>query len=69
MEIKKKFGLMLKKARSEKSFSQEKLAELTKLHRTYISSIECGKRNISLVNLGKIAKALKVKLNDLLEGL
>ncbi len=69
MEIRKKFGKLLKKARLKRGFSQEKLAEISKLYRTYISSLECGKRNISLVNLEKLSKALKIKLSELLKNL
>jgi transcriptional regulator with XRE-family HTH domain len=46
--------------------SQEKLAEESGLHRTYISSIELGKRNISLANIHKIARALGVSMTELL---
>lgn len=44
------------------SISQEKLALLAELDRTYITSVERGKRNISIINLEKIAKALNVKM-------
>jgi transcriptional regulator with XRE-family HTH domain len=54
--------------RAELEISQEKLAELADLHRTYINSVECGQRNISLDNVERIAKALKMSVADLLEG-
>ena len=69
MDITKKFGKQLKKIRTKKGISQEQLAELSNLHRTYISFIECGKRNITISNIQKIAKALKVKISDLVKGL
>ncbi len=56
--IKLKFGSTVKKLRAEKSISQEKLAELSGLHRTYIGSLERGKRNVSLENINKLAIAL-----------
>lgn len=56
-----KFGSLVKKYRINQGYSQEKLAEITNLHRTYISSVERGKRSISLLNIEKIAKALNVE--------
>ena len=66
MSIIEKFGKNLKKIRTEKGISQEELAFMAKLHRTYISDVERGNRNISLMNIEKIAKALKVSPKDLL---
>jgi transcriptional regulator with XRE-family HTH domain len=66
MDIRKQFGKKLKELRLKQGLSQEKLAELCNLHRTYISSVERGKRNISLLNIEKIAKALNVDPNILL---
>ena len=65
----KKFGDRIRKLRKERQLSQEKLAELADLHRTYIGDIERGERNVSLENIEKIAKALKVKIEDLFRGL
>jgi transcriptional regulator with XRE-family HTH domain len=62
MDILKLFGLNLKTLRLEKGLSQEKLAELSELHRTYISSIELGKRNVSLKNIEAISRALDVPI-------
>jgi len=45
--------------------SQEKLAEVAKIHRTYIGSVERGERNVSLDNIYKIAKALQVDVKEL----
>ncbi len=47
-------------------FSQEYLAELTGLHRTYIGSVERGERNVSVDNMERIAGALSVDITDLL---
>lgn len=63
------FGMTLKKIRLAKGMSQEGLAAKSALDRTYISSCERGKRNISLVNISKIARALNVKPSILLKGL
>ncbi len=60
MDIIKVFGSNVRKHRTEKGFSQEKFAELCRLHRTYISDVECFRRSISLENIQKIADALKI---------
>ncbi len=67
-DIKKEFGLRIRELRLSRNLSQEKLAELSDLHRTYIGDIERGERNVSLENIEKIAKALKIKLEDLFKG-
>jgi len=59
------FGLRLKAYRTEKHFSQEELAEATDLHRTYVGSAERGERNVSLLNLSKIANALDIPVASL----
>ncbi len=46
--------------------SQEKLAELAGLHRTYVSGVERGERNISLANIERLARALAVPMSDLM---
>lgn len=61
MDIIKVFGTNLRKARTNKGLSQEKLADMCGLHRTYISDIECFQRNVSLENVQKIADALEIK--------
>jgi len=60
------FGERLRALRKAKSLSQEKLALICGLDRTYIGGVERGERNISLVNIHKIAAALGVYPRDLL---
>lgn len=59
------FGLKVKELRVVRGLSQEKLAEISGLHRTYIGMIERAEKNITLVNIEKIAKALKVDIKQL----
>ncbi len=59
------FGENLRKIRLELGYSQEELSFKTGLHRTYISSVERGKRNISITNIKKLADALDLKMKDL----
>ena len=61
-----RFGKRLREVRTLRGISQEKLAELAGLHRTYISSVERGERNISLVNIESLAKALDVTMAELM---
>ena len=56
-----KFGKNIRKYRNERGHSQEKLAEIAGLHRTYISDVERGRRSIALENIEKIAEALEVE--------
>lgn len=64
-DIRAIFGRQLKKLRLERELTQEELAELAGMHFTYIGQIERGLRNPSLVNLHKLAKALKVDAGQL----
>ena len=61
------FGSNVQKYRKEMHISQEKLAEFAGLHRTYIGMIERAEKNITIVNMEKIAKALNVQLADLVK--
>lgn len=63
-----RFGKKLRQVRQEKGISQEKLAELAGLHRTYVSSVERGERNISLLNIEKLSLALGVSMAALMPG-
>ena len=69
IKIQQAFGQVIKSIRIEKGISQEKLAELVDLHRTYISDIERGGRNVSLVNIFRIAEGLDVKVFEIFQKL
>ncbi len=64
-EIKAQFGRRLRQLRKANGLSQEELAFRSGLHRTYVSSAERGERNISLVNLVRLARALDVHVREL----
>jgi transcriptional regulator with XRE-family HTH domain len=61
-----RFGQNLRTIREGAGISQEKLAALAGLHRTYVSSVERGERNISLLNIERLARALSVPLAKLM---
>lgn len=64
MEIKEKIGKRLRELRTAKGLSQEKFSFECGLDRTYIASIEQGKRNVSVVNIEKIATALGFSMSE-----
>ncbi len=66
-EILNLFGENVRKFRRLLNISQEELAHKADLHRTYIGMIERAEKNITLVNIEKIANALEVKIEDLLK--
>ncbi len=66
-KILKNFGETLKRKRREANYSQEEFAEKLNIHRTYMSFLERGQRNPSLIMLFKISRALKIKLPELFE--
>lgn len=61
-----RFGRKLREVRLQVGVSQEKLADMASLHRTYVSSVERGKRNISLQNIERLADALGVTMAELM---
>jgi transcriptional regulator with XRE-family HTH domain len=67
MDVRRRLGLNLKRYREEQGFSQEAFADHCGLHRTYISGIERGVRNPTVIILDKIAEALKVPTGALLD--
>lgn len=64
-----KFGERVREIRKEKGLSQEELAHKADLHRTYIGMIERAEKNITLLNIEKIAIALEVKISKLFKDL
>jgi transcriptional regulator with XRE-family HTH domain len=60
------FGKAMLKFRHEAGVSQEKLALMSGIHRTYIGSVERGERNISILNMMRIAKALEIPLSSII---
>ena len=65
VDIRIRFGGALRSRRTRLGVSQEEFADLCELDRTYVGGIERGERNVSLVNLEKLAKALKIPLSEL----
>lgn len=63
------FGERVKTLRRETNISQEALADKAQMHRTYLSGIERGERNVSLVNIAKLAEALDVPVSELVKGI
>lgn len=69
MELRETFAANIKRLRKERGMSQEDLAFESGLHRTYISGIERGIRNVGLDNVGVLAKALGVDPSETLKPL
>ena len=65
IKIEKKFGKRVRELRNKAGYSQEDLADLASIHRTYLGGIERGERNPSLKNIQRIANALKVPIDEL----
>src|SRR5271168_1205243 len=68
IDLKSLLGTAIRNKRNELGFSQEELADRAGLHRTYISDIERGARNLSLESIDKLAQALKVSIGSLFLG-
>lgn len=66
--IKEKVGNRIKELRQETGLSQEKFSLKIGMDRTYFASVEAGKRNISIINLEKIANGLNISLSELFKG-
>ena len=69
MDIKLIFGLNLKNLRLKKGWSQEKLALNSNIDRTYIPSIEAGKRNVSILIIQKLAISLEVEISEFFKNI
>ncbi|ABI77277.1 DNA-binding protein [Hyphomonas neptunium ATCC 15444] len=68
MDIRQKFGKRLRQLREERGWSQEEFADRAGLHRTYVSAVERGVRNPTLSVLERLAKALDIKLSELVQS-
>ena len=68
MDIKHKVGKRIRNLRKEKKISQEQLGLISDIDRTYINSVENGKRNISIINLEKISMALDKSLREFFDS-
>lgn len=68
-DIRLRFGRAVRKKRHKLGVSQEEFADICGLDRTYIGGMERGERNVALVNIERIAKALRISLPELFRGL
>src|SRR5579859_3712243 len=68
VEIRKELGATVRAHRLRLGFSQERLAEKASLHRTYVTDVERGARNISLESISRLAQALEVSISSLFIG-
>jgi len=69
MDIRTKIGLRIRELRKAKGLSQEQLALKAEIDRTYMASVENGKRNVAIVNIEKIINALDTSFKDFFSGL
>ena len=69
IELLEKFGEKVREERLKRGLSQEELAARASVHRTYIGMIERGEKNITLLNIKKVAKALDLSIDKLLTNL
>ena len=67
LDIRLRFGRAIRRIREEQKINQEEAAERCGLHRTYYSGIERGVRNVSLINIERVARGLKTSLTKLFE--
>ena len=64
-DIRERFGFAVKVRREELDLTQEDLADKAGIHRTYLSDIERGSRNVSLINIERVAAALALSMSEL----
>lgn len=69
MDIKQKIGLRIRELRKAKGISQEDLAFKAGIDRTYMTSVENGKRNVSIINIEKIVLALNESFESFFKGI
>jgi len=68
-DIRERFGFAVKDRREALGLTQEEFAERAGIHRTYLSDIERGTRNVSLINIERVALALSMKISELFRSL
>jgi transcriptional regulator with XRE-family HTH domain len=66
-DIRVRFGFAVKDRREALGLTQEEFADRAGIHRTYISDIERGTRNLSLINIERVASALSLKISELFQ--
>ena len=64
-DIRERFGFAVKTRREELNLTQEDLADKASIHRTYLSDVERGSRNLSLINIERLAAALSLPMSEL----
>ncbi len=67
-DIRERFGFAVKDRREALGLTQEEFAERAGIHRTYLSDIERGTRNVSLVNIERVAQGLSMKMSELFQA-
>ncbi len=67
-DIRERFGFAVKDRRESLGLTQEEFAERAGIHRTYLSDIERGTRNVSLINIERVAQGLSMKLSELFQA-
>jgi transcriptional regulator with XRE-family HTH domain len=68
LDIRLRFGQALRRRRQKLRVSQEEFADLCGLDRTYVGGVERGERNLSLVNIEKMARTFRIPLSELFRG-
>jgi transcriptional regulator with XRE-family HTH domain len=66
-DIRERFGDAVRNRREELGLTQEDLAEKARIHRTYLSDIERGSRNVSLINIERVAAGLSLKISEVFQ--
>jgi transcriptional regulator with XRE-family HTH domain len=64
-DIRVRFGFVIRSLREAKELTQEELAERSRIHRTYLSDIERGSRNVALINIERLAQSLSVTMQEM----
>ena len=67
-DIRERFGFAVKDRREALGLTQEEFAERAGIHRTYLSDIERGTRNVSLINIERVASALSLRISELFQA-